>query len=129
MFAAVADTHAIIWYLYSDPRLSEKAKVTIDTAINSGSAIAISAITIVEMAYLIEKSRIAADSLPRLLAILLDPTSLVQTYPLDLMVARTLSRIDRQQIPDMPDRIIAATGLFLNVPLSAAIRKFPLRRS
>jgi predicted nucleic acid-binding protein len=37
--------------------------------------------------------------------------------PLDYDVAEAMQRVDRAQVPDMPDRIIAATALALGVPL------------
>lgn len=117
MIAAVADTHAIIWYLYADARLSQTAKRTIDQAVNTGNSIVVSAITPIEMVYLIEKGRIAAEALTRLATILSDPLLLINQYPVDLSIARTLSRIDRAAVPDMPDRIIAATALHLAVPV------------
>jgi len=73
MNAAVADTHTIIWYLYADVRLSVTAKNTIDAAINTGDIILVSAITLVEMVYLIEKGRIAAEAFTRVVNILSDP--------------------------------------------------------
>jgi len=36
---------------------------------------------------------------------------------LDDGIARALRQIPRDTVPDMPDRIIAATGLYLNVPV------------
>jgi hypothetical protein len=41
--------------------------------------------------------------------------------PIDLKIARAPSRIDGSQIPDMPDRIIAATAVHLGIPSSAKI--------
>ena len=38
-------------------------------------------------------------------------------FGLSISIARALSKVDVQQIPDMPDRIVAATALQLNVPL------------
>jgi predicted nucleic acid-binding protein len=37
--------------------------------------------------------------------------------PIDLEIALSLSEIDRQTVPEMPDRIISATALYLNIPL------------
>ena len=37
--------------------------------------------------------------------------------PLDTGVALALRHVDRNTIPDIPDRIIAATALHLNLPL------------
>jgi predicted nucleic acid-binding protein len=36
---------------------------------------------------------------------------------MDVSIAQTLTRVSRGSIPDMPDRIIAATALHLGVPL------------
>jgi PIN domain nuclease of toxin-antitoxin system len=116
MIVAVADTHTALWYLAADPRLSERAKSFIDDANQNGAHIGISSITFVELVYLIEKRRIPVESLTSLTAELL-PTSTFSEIPLDLRIARTLTKVDAQQIPDMPDRIIAATALNLNVPV------------
>jgi predicted nucleic acid-binding protein len=37
--------------------------------------------------------------------------------PLNRRIVQTLARVDRLQVPDLPDRIIAATALHLGVPL------------
>lgn len=71
MIAAIADTHTAIWYLFSDRRLGPAASIFIDNAIADGDHIGISAISVAEMIYLIEKGRIPANALkdltPRLL--------------------------------------------------------------
>lgn len=46
--------------------------------------------------------------------------------PVDLNIARTLARLDVAQIPDMPDRIIAATALQLKVPIISRDNKIQL---
>ncbi len=117
MLAAVIDTHALIWYLYGDPRLSSRAKEFIFRANDSGNQVAVSSISLVEMVYLIEKRRIAAESLSLVAANLNDPDNLLTEAILNVDVARALPRISVVQIPDMPDRIIAATALHLNVPV------------
>src|SRR4051794_39834226 len=117
MISAVADTHALIWYTYSDPRLSAQAKSFIDSAATQGDLIAISSITFVEMVYLIEKGRIAAESLTKLAAAISKLDSVFVEIPLDLTIARALSKVSVTQVPDMPDRILAATALHLSVPL------------
>jgi PIN domain nuclease of toxin-antitoxin system len=57
MIRAVADTHAIIWYLFEDGRLSRVAKEFMDDAAKNGEQIGISAISLVEIVYLVEKPR------------------------------------------------------------------------
>jgi PIN domain nuclease of toxin-antitoxin system len=117
MIAAVADTHTIIWYLANDARLSMKAKATLDDAVRSGEQIAISAITLVEVVYLVEKGRVPAGRFTQLMAALDDPDSVLIEMAVTPAIARTLSRVDREQVPDMPDRIIAATALHLGIPV------------
>jgi PIN domain nuclease of toxin-antitoxin system len=62
MIAGVADTHAGLWYLFGDPHLSPAAKLAIETAARSRQKIAVSAITLAEIVYLVEKGRIRASA-------------------------------------------------------------------
>lgn len=117
MIAAVADTHAVVWYLANDPRLSETAKQTFENAARIGDQIGIAAITLVEMVYLVERSRIPAARFTQLMQAFDAADSLLVELPLTAAIARTLSRVARTQIPDMPDRIIAATALHHNLPV------------
>ncbi|MBC8170157.1 MAG: type II toxin-antitoxin system VapC family toxin [Anaerolineae bacterium] len=117
MVKGIADTHAVIWYVTPDERLSERAKTFIDIATSQGVQIGISAITLVEIVYLIEKGKIPAESLTKLVRVLNDPLGAFIEIPLNLSIARTLSQVSSSQVPDMPDRIIAATALHYHVPL------------
>jgi PIN domain nuclease of toxin-antitoxin system len=78
MIAAIADTHATIWYLFSDPRLGKAASVFIDSTIASGNHIGVSAITFAEMVYLIDKGRIRASALNDLHVAIADPKAALQ---------------------------------------------------
>jgi PIN domain nuclease of toxin-antitoxin system len=126
MVAAIADTHAVIWYLYADPRLSARADAFMQAIEARGEQIGLSSITFVEMVYLIEKGRIAAEGMSRLARLLSEPAGVFVEVPVDLAVARALSRIDAAKVPDMPDRIIAATALLRNVPIISRDSKIQL---
>ena len=63
MISAVADTHAAIWYLFGDPRLSRAALEFIDQSVKEKKKIAVSAITLAEVVYLGEKGRVPAGKL------------------------------------------------------------------
>lgn len=63
---ALLDTHALIWYLYDDPRLSKKARDVLEKAALSSDQVGCSALTLAEIVYLQEKERIAAKTLDRL---------------------------------------------------------------
>jgi PIN domain nuclease of toxin-antitoxin system len=113
---AVADTHAMIWYVWSDPRMSPAARAAFDDAAASGDRIGVSSISLVEIIYLIEKRRVDPSTLQRILTLIALGTLLAEVF-VDRDVANALATLPRDQVPDMPDRIIAATALHLGVPL------------
>lgn len=115
--SVVADTHTIIWYLRSPEKLSTNALTSLDNALNNGESIFISAISLVEMNYLVEKNRIPTSSLEQLLQLIDDPLVKLVVVPLDTPVARAFTQIPREIVPEMGDRIIAATSLYLGLPL------------
>jgi len=117
MPSVVADTHTLIWYIFELPRLSEAALTALEQAVNEGNFIYFSAITIVEISYLIERGRLAGEVLTRVLNAADDPNVGILLAPLDRNISATIQQIDRATVPDMPDRIIAATALYLNLPL------------
>ncbi|MEO6724139.1 MAG: type II toxin-antitoxin system VapC family toxin [Blastocatellia bacterium] len=117
MIKAVADTHTLLWFLQKDARLSAAALHVMNSAAQAGHQIAISSITLVEVAYLIEKNRIPQDSFDLIIQLLQAPNSMLVEIPLDHRVADSLRQVVRTQVPEMADRIIAATALMLGVPV------------
>lgn len=117
MLRAVADTHALIWYLYADARLSPAARKLMDTTAMEADQIGFSSISLVEVVYLIEKGRIRPETLGRLLDAIAGDDAMFAEIPVDRSVAQALTRIERDAVPDMPDRIIAATAVHLGLPL------------
>ncbi len=117
MPSVVADTHTLIWYIFELPRLSPAALIALEQAVNQGNFIYFSAITIVEISYLIERGRLAGEVLRRVLNAADDPNVGILLAPLDRNISATIQQIDRATVPDMPDRIIAATALSLSLPL------------
>jgi len=110
MPGVAVDTHAIVWYLLDDSRLSQKAAAALDSATAAGDPI-------YELTYLVEKGRLPAAARDGLVQALDDPTSPCILAPLDRMVADALEFVSRSEVPDLPDRIVAATAVALRVPL------------
>jgi PIN domain nuclease of toxin-antitoxin system len=79
--------------------------------------VAISSISLIEIAYLEEKGRVPAGTLVGVLALLDVSAPSLTEIPVTRQIVATLLTIPRDQVPDMPDRVIAATALFLAVPL------------
>lgn len=122
----VADTHAVLWYLYDDPRLSATARAAMDAADASGDHIAMSSIMLIEMVYLIEKGRIDAGAFERVSAALDRPGATLVVVPPDRSIAQTMQRVSRAEVPELPDRIIAATALHPNKPIMTKGLSWPI---
>lgn len=58
-----------------------------------------------------------------MLAATTDPEMLLQEVNLDAAIALALKRIRRDEVPDLPDRIIAATASFHGVPVVSCDRR------
>lgn len=119
----VADTCVVIW-LANDPDSLSKAATEAIAAARKGRGIAISGITLYELAWLIRNKRIGAvGSLESFLAE-------VETYFIVLPVTAAIARLATEFTAPYPldpmDRIIGATALAHGVPLvtrDKAIRK------
>jgi PIN domain nuclease of toxin-antitoxin system len=117
MIAAVVDTHALIWYLAGDRRLSDSAKQFISRIAKDGNQVAVSTISLIEITYLAEKGRLAADWPTRVITLFDKANTPFVKASVDLEIAKTLASLAGLGITDMPDRIIAATSTYFNVPL------------
>ena len=117
MIIGVADTHAALWYLYKNPRLSVTARTFMDEAAQGGHDIAISPISLAEIVFLVEKNRLPPSAYEDLTAALADPEYVIEEGPFTAEVVEAMREVPRAEVPDMPDRIVAATALYLRVPV------------
>jgi len=112
----VVDTHTIVWYLQDDPRLSTKAANALDGGTAAGDVIYVPSICLVELSCLIEKRRLPAIVREQLIQTLDDSTSPCSLVPLDRIVADALELVKRSEVPDLPDRIVAARAVAMRAP-------------
>lgn len=117
------DTHVAIWMLQDSPRISKRAREVIDQEIKASRALSVSAISIAEIIYLVERGRIEPEIFHRLVAAIRDPDSGLKAVPLDAATAAAATLVNRDAVPDFPDRLIAATSLVLKEQLITADRK------
>lgn len=125
----VVDTHAAVWYFAMSPQMSVTARNAVNNAINNGFTIILPTISIVEIVYLIEKGRLIPQTLTSLMQSLKLPNSTFVSQGLTEDLAQTLTQIPRQTVPEMPDRIISATALHLNLPLVTKDHKIQALKS
>ena len=103
MAAVLADTHAILWYLSADLRISRAATAAMDSATAAGDPIFVSAITMVEIQYLVEKGRLTADDQRIVKAAIDDVQNPARLIPIDRAIvdgSRDESRIKNQKNVD-----------------------------
>ena len=117
MIAGVADTHTALWYMLKNPRLSSAARTFIDRAAEAGFDIVLSPISLAEILYLTEKNRLPISAYKELRAAIADPSYVIGEAPFHAELVDATRHVPRAEIPDMPDRIVAATGVFLGVPV------------
>lgn len=110
------DTHTAVWFRTERSKLSAHAATELAAADATGE-ILVSAITLVELQYLVEKGRLLPSVLQAIEIAIDDQTTSMQLVPINRAVTTALSSIPRDIVPDMPDRIIAATALALGIPL------------
>ena len=108
----VTDTQALVKFMMGKKVINEKAHQAFLDADKGRAVIIIPAIVLVEMLYLFEKHRISVSLFQT------DELLKSQNYqfePLSLEILRAASGID--DIPEMHDRLIAATACYLDLPL------------
>lgn len=80
------------------------------------------------MVYLAEKNSIPSTAVQNLIDRLFDPEYPLRELPVDAAVAQQMASINRNEVPDMPDRIVAATGVRYGVPVISRDRKIRASR-
>jgi predicted nucleic acid-binding protein len=113
----VTDAHPLIWHLTRDAHLSSRCQRIFAQADAGKSTVWVPAIVLVEVIYLVEKRRLPEALIGQMFALLEPPAVNYRLVGLDLIILHALRQVEREAVPDMPDRIIAATALSLGLPL------------
>lgn len=123
MIAAVADTHTALWHLFGDARLSAAAAAFISDAATARRKIAISTISLAEVVYLVEKNRLPPSVYQELTQALADPEHVFTEAVFTADIVQAMRQVPRAEVPDMPDRIVAATAVYFDVPVISRDRR------
>jgi PIN domain nuclease of toxin-antitoxin system len=111
----VTDTHALVWYMTNDPKLSQAARGIFESADEVQASIVIPCIIFFELLYLIEKKRIAVDF--DTFVTMVSSSKNYRIEPLCVPIIEKARTTPVETIADPWDRLIAATSMHLNVPL------------
>ena len=102
------DSHALLWYLSKNPKLTAKARDCLDRS----SRIMVSTIVLLELLYILQKFG-QERKFKNLLNSLSSEKYLV--YPVDLALVRDCAKLPKSL--EMHDRLIVTTAKIFNVPL------------
>jgi PIN domain nuclease of toxin-antitoxin system len=114
--ALLLDTHAVVWRLEQSSEMPSRVHELITKHEMKGDLL-VSTISLVEIAYLSERGRISPTCLQDVAAAISNERTALRLVDLSLEIALRLPSVPRSAIPDMPDRILAATALSLGIPL------------
>lgn len=104
------DTHIVVWWLIEDRRLPKEYARLLDRAERSGKAVGLSAISLWEIAKLVERGRLElTQSIDESLADLESNASL-EILPLTARIAVESTRLGARFHSDPTDQLIVATA-------------------
>jgi len=121
----LVDTHVVAWLAFDQTQLSKKARAAIDEARQSGDGLAISDITLLELAVLASKGRIRLDI--SLESFLQEVEARFVVLPIRGRACVRALGLPAAYPKDPADRIIGATALVEGLSLLTADRA--IRRS
>ena len=121
----LVDTHVVVWLAFDQEQISRKARTAIEDARKNADGLAISDITLLELATLATKGRIRLDI--SLESFLQEVESRFVVLPINGRACARAMALPPTFPKDPADRVIAATALVLGLSLLTADRA--IRRS
>jgi PIN domain nuclease of toxin-antitoxin system len=110
MTSVLANTQAVVWYLFDRSKLARPALEALSAAERTGRLF-VSAITLVEVRLAVEAGTLPQGVWDGLRQAVADPKRPLTALPVDASVADALDRAERVGHLDLPARVIAATAV------------------
>ncbi|MFH1933678.1 MAG: PIN domain-containing protein [Pseudomonadota bacterium] len=109
----VTDTHALVWWFTSSPKLGSQATRIFQQCERGESVIFVPSIVIAEVLSIFDKKRVSFD-FKKLFAKIAKSENYV-IISLDLAILEKM--IDLKDVPELHDKIIVSTAKYLSLPL------------
>lgn len=116
----VLDTHALIWWVDGDSRLSDAAVAAIESAFSEGQPVMVSAITAWEIAMLVAKDRLVLTMDLDEWLDTIESIEGLEWVPVTRQVAVASVNLPGEFHPDPADRLIVALARHENAQLITA---------
>ena len=109
----VADTHALLWWFTSSPRMGSRASEIFEKCENGENIIFIPSIVIAESLSIFDKKRISFN-----FKNLLKKIHTSENFVLIALDYRILQKmVALKEVPELHDKIIASTAKYLKLPI------------
>ena len=106
----LVDTHVVIWWLTDDRKLSKDHARLLERAERTGASVGLSAISLWEIAKLVERGRLALTASVDECLEQLETSSTITVLPLTARISVESTRLGARFHADPIDQIIAATA-------------------
>lgn len=117
----LVDTHVVVWLAFAQEQISRRARAAIDSARKNAEGLAISDITLMELATLVSKGRVRLDI--SLESFLEEVELRFVVLPINARVCARAVTLPEAYPKDPADRIIGATALVKGLTLLTADRQ------
>ena len=121
------DTHALVWWVADPKRIPAKARRAVDSAVKSSESLAVSSISIWEIAMLVARKRLAFTIDAESWIASVEALPFFTFVPVDNRIAVRSVELEKFPHRDPADRIIVATALGLGalvVTADARLREY-----
>jgi PIN domain nuclease of toxin-antitoxin system len=109
----VTDTHALIWWFTDSPRISRKAYEILEQCENGKNVVFIPSVVIAEALSIFDKKRVSFDF--KKLFDMIEESENFVLISLDYPILQKM--VELKNIPELHDKIIASTALYLDLPI------------
>ena len=105
----ILDAHTLIWYMEGHPKMGHQAKDVIDAL---DSQLVLPLIALIEAMFVIEKGRTSLPSASQFFQ-RIQQDKRIEIYEITLEIFQRSLQPDAQKVPELHDRLIVSTGLYL----------------